>query len=343
MSEPVSSLWTAASIRRVRPAKNPVDPWQIVDLTIEPERRLDEAIVTTATLFLGGAECPFTCVFCDLWKFTLDHPSSEGAIHRQVEEGLRRLATRQEIDQPHSQEAIANFKLYNASNFFVDQAVSIQDREMIAATLKEAPQVTVECHPRLIDDSVFDFQSQLSGQLEVAMGLETVAPQALPKLGKEMTLDDFDRASEKLLEHRVDVRAFALVGVPYLAPVKVSHAEKQEIELQWIERTVDHAVSVGVSRISLIPVRSSNGVMEQLQETGEWLPPTLGLLEAALERNLDRGEIVVTADLWDLRQFSNCGHCYDARRERLASMNLSGCVEPAIECAFCRRDGVTNT
>ena len=42
----------------------------------------------------------------------------------------------------------------------------------------------------------------------VALGLETVHPQVLPALNKQMTLDDFAQAVDYLLRHDIAVRAF---------------------------------------------------------------------------------------------------------------------------------------
>ncbi len=68
----------------------------------------------------------------------------------------------------------------------------------------------------------------LAGELEVALGLETVHPRALPRLGKRMSLADFDRASGA---RGIAVRAFVLVGAPFVPPAKTL-IERKRLALQ---------------------------------------------------------------------------------------------------------------
>src|SRR6185295_5330636 len=143
------------------------------------------------TVFLAGAECPFSCVFCDLWRHTIDGPTRRGALPAQIEKALAAAGP-----IPDG----AQVKLYNASNFFEPRAVPPEDDEAIAALLAPFAQVVVECHPRLVGARAERFAARLaesqsptraSRRLQVAMGLETVHPHALPRLGKAMTLDGF--------------------------------------------------------------------------------------------------------------------------------------------------------
>src|SRR5207237_618630 len=59
-------------IRSLRPPKAQVDPYVAQGSLVENERRPNERIEHTLTVFLTGAECPFTCSFCDLWRLTID-------------------------------------------------------------------------------------------------------------------------------------------------------------------------------------------------------------------------------------------------------------------------------
>src|SRR5437868_3342925 len=51
-------------------------------------------------------------------------------------------------------------------------------------------------------------------RLEVAMGLETAHPDALDKLNKRMTVDDFVRAADRLRQRDVALRVFLLIAPP---------------------------------------------------------------------------------------------------------------------------------
>src|SRR3989442_2597209 len=41
--------------------------------------RSSGAVERALTVFLSGAECPFTCSFCDLWRWTIDEPTPQVA------------------------------------------------------------------------------------------------------------------------------------------------------------------------------------------------------------------------------------------------------------------------
>ena len=96
----------------------------------------------------------------------------------------------------------------------------------------------------------------LGGELEVALGLETVHPEVLAALNKRMTVDDFDRATEFLLNAGVAVRTFILLKPPGLD-------ESEGVD--WALKSVEHAFDIGVRCCSLIPTRAGNGAMEALE------------------------------------------------------------------------------
>ena len=223
-------------------------------------------------------------------------------------------------------------KLYNASNFFDPRAVPVPDLDGVAALLAPARRVVVECHPRLILDARSGRGGDLcrrfarglaDATLEVAMGLETVHPDAFPRLNKGMALDDFGRAADRLRALGVSVRAFVLVGAPFVPP---------EEAVEWAVRSVEHALAAGASNVALIPVRGGNGALDELAARGAFAPPRLEQLEEALERSLvvaaghGKGGAppVVTADLWDLERFAACPACLPARRARLERVNATG-------------------
>lgn len=303
-------------VRSLRPPKRPVDPWAPLGHLWEEERTRDGRILPTLTVFLAGAECPFTCVFCDLWRETLDVPTPLGALPVQIRKAL---AAAGPLPSP------AAVKLYNASNFFDPRAVPPEDEAEILELAAPFARVTVECHPRLVGDRCLRFAERLAGSLEVALGLETVHPQALPRLGKGMTLEDFDRAADLLRRAGIGMRAFVLVAPPFVPPDEA---------VDWAVRSTIHAFEQGAERVSLIPVREGNGALEALSRTGDFHPPRLDQLEEALERCLSLG--IVTADLWDAHRFASCPDCADARLTRLDRLNRMGRVEPRIICDVCK-------
>jgi radical SAM enzyme (TIGR01210 family) len=327
MDEVRSSSRGALDSRRIRALRGPrdrVDPFRAIGYEWEEERAVGGGTTDALTVFLTGAECPFACVFCDLWRYTTEAATPPGAIPAQLEAAFE--AEREAIARANRGPAS---KLYNASNFFDHRAVPPGDDPLIAELLEPFMRVTVECHARLVGPRCLEFAERIDGRLEVALGLETVHPEALPALNKGMTLDDFRQAAGTLRGAGIGVRVFALVGAPSI-PLDQT--------VEWTARTAEFAFEQGADRVSLIPVRGGNGAMEELEEAGLFRTPSLALLEDALESCLPLAAAagaIVEADLWDAAEFAACPDCAASRVARLRRINLSGSGEPCPPCPSC--------
>ena len=303
-------------IRKLRAPKPWVDPWRAHGSLVEEERRPDGRVERALTVFLAGAECPYTCSFCDLWRWTTEGPTPPGALATQLREVL-------DVTPPPLP---ARVKLYNASNFFDQRAVPTQDLPAIAELAAPFGGITVESHARLVGPRTLDFARMLSGTLEVAIGLETTHPVAVEHLNKRLSLTRFTQAAGFLADHAIALRVFVLLNAPYVPA---------EETVEWTVRAVEYAVRRGASVVAIIPVRGGNGEMERLQALGHFTPPTLSGLEEVLDRCLDFAPAVVTVDLWDAHKLATCPECSAARIARLARLNLTGRTEPRITCSAC--------
>jgi hypothetical protein len=299
-----------------------VDPLRPLGVVVEEERRPDGSLETAATVFLAGAECPYTCVFCDLWKHTLDGPTPAGALPAQI---------RQALADPRLRTASpARIKLYNASNFFDPRAVPPADWAEMAELLRPFAGVTVECHPRLVGPRCAEFAALLGGRLGVAMGLETADAQVLGRLNKQVRRDDFSRAAAILRKQGMDVRAFVLLGAPFVPRGAI---------VADAVRSAAFAAGAGAAVVAIIPTRGGNGEMERLAASGLFTLPTLRDLEAALEGALGSvpSGTAVSADLWDVRSLAACPDCREGRISRLSRMNRTGRVEAPVACDVCAK------
>lgn len=307
---------TDADILAARPSKQSLDPWKPYAYLVELERMASGRVEDVATIFLTNKECPFRCTMCDLWKYTLDERSPIGAIPAQIDHALERLP------------AAKHIKLYNAGSFFDAQAIPLEDHAAIAARVSHFETVIVENHPRLTDERCVRFRDLLGTRLEVAVGLETIHPDILPRLNKRMTVEDFDRAASLLREHDIDVRAFILLKAPGL---------DERDGIKWAVKSMEHAFAVGVGCCSVIPTRAGNGFMDHLQSLGEFASPTICSMEEVLERGIALAHGRVFIDLWDAEKFCDCPTCGPARMERLRRMNLSQQVGPSVACGCVHR------
>jgi radical SAM enzyme (TIGR01210 family) len=308
----VSPPWDDAQILALRGAKNPVDPARPYAFLVEPERTPEGTVEDTAVVFLTNRECPFRCLMCDLWQNTTDQRVPDGAIAAQLEYALTRLPVARQI------------KLYNAGNFFDAQAVPPGDWPHLADLLRPFRTVIVESHPRLVGERAVMLCDMLRPALQVAMGLETVHSDVLPRLNKRMTLAEFERAARFLTGHGIGVRAFILLRPPFLD-------EQQGVH--WACESIRFAFDVGVECCVVIPTRDGNGAMEELRRQGQFSPPRIESLEQVLEYGIGLRHGRVFADLWDLARFIRCERCGLARVERLRTMNLTQQVPPAVVCS----------
>jgi len=305
-------------IELLRPSRNEVDPDRPYHFLQEYEQDAAGDVREVNTIFLTGKECAFRCIMCDLWKNTLTFPTPPGALVRQVEYALERLPPAKVI------------KLYNSSNFFDPQSVPLTDYGAIASLLKNYDRVIVENHPALCNAACVTFSGLLEGRLEVAMGLESIHPEVLPRLNKRLTKETFRKAARFLKGHGIDMRAFILLNPPFLTGI--------EDNITWTLATVGFAFDCGAGCCSVIPTRPGNGIMERLQREGKYTPPSLETLEKVHELALSLGRGRVFADTWDTRFMSTCPECFQTRINRLERMNLTQETAPAIHCTNCSAD-----
>ncbi|HRQ50017.1 MAG TPA: hypothetical protein PLR74_05755, partial [Agriterribacter sp.] len=254
------------AIVELRPSKNRLSPFVPYHFLHEREPGLLGGIETVNTVFLTGKECVFRCLMCDLWKNTLDEPVPAGAIVRQIDHALERLPKADVI------------KLYNNGNFFDTKAIFPGDYPAISARVAGYKRVIVENHPKLCNQHCIELNNLLNGKLEIAMGLETIHPGALPKLNKQITPEDFQKATAFLLRQHIDVRAFVLLNPPYIT--------NDNENVLWALKTIQFAFDSGAVRCAVIPVRPGNGVMEMLWKNNDYTPPSLAMLEAVFEKAL---------------------------------------------------------
>jgi len=338
-----------------RSQRHAVDPSQPYAFLVEEERAETGEVVGVATIFLTNRECPWKCLMCDLWKYTLTETVPAGAIPAQIDHALETIRKRRAgilptqrrtssetmqqgvtidsaagsvLDRLEACPTLRQIKLYNSGSFFDPQAIPVEDYPAIAERVRPFERVIVECHPALVNERCLRFRDLIAdaSQLEVAMGLETANPDTLEKLNKRMTLELFSRAAEFPRKNGIALRVFILVKPPFL-----DEAEG----LYWTERSLDFAFQNGASVASLIPTRPGNGALEALAGQGQFAPPKLSTLEAALAYGIKLKKGRVFADLWNLERFSDCPECFPARAERLRQMNLKQEILPAVVCARC--------
>jgi radical SAM enzyme (TIGR01210 family) len=305
----IDNLWVTSH----RGEKNPVDPYRPYGYFLEQEYAGPGQINDFATILLTNNECPFRCLMCDLWKNTTDGPVPPGAIPEQIRFALSRLPQTRHL------------KLYNSGSFFDTRAIPAEDYHTIAALLSHFDRVIVESHPHFIGDHTLMFRDLLERtQLQVAVGLETVHPEILPWLNKKMELEDFEHSISFLNSNGITPRAFILLRPPFLSETE---------GILWAEKSIDFAFRAGVAACIVIPVRSGNGALDELERQNHFAQPDIRSLEAVMEYGIGLDAGPVFADLWDIDRFSTCEICQELRKKRLLQMNLFQRLLPPVQCS----------
>jgi radical SAM enzyme (TIGR01210 family) len=311
MSEDSDLLVNDHWIVSMRGNKNNVDPQKPYGLLVEKERTISGKIEDTGIIFLTNRECPFHCLMCDLWRNTTDEPVAIGSIPKQIAWALDQIP------------GVKQLKLYNSGSFFDRRAIPVEDYKEIASLLSNFETVIVESHPSLINEKCLTFRDMLKPDLQVALGLETVHPQILRTLNKQMTIEDFRDSVSFLTKHGIRSRAFILLRPPLLS---------ESEGIYWAERSMDFAFNTGVECCTIIPVRAGNGAMDFLMGKGDFNLPDIHSLEMVLEYGIGLNKGRVFADVWDLGLFSNCNNCIKKRTDRLIEMNMSQEIATPIKC-----------
>ncbi|MEE2942043.1 MAG: radical SAM protein [Verrucomicrobiota bacterium] len=305
-----------------RGPKNPLNPHRPYAWLLEKECAVDGSLVDGLTIFLTNKECPWHCLMCDLWQNTLDETVPAGAISEQIDFALDQMKC-----ECSDLAELQQIKLYNAGSFFDTQAIPETEEAVISTCLAKFNRVIVESHPALIGDRCLRFRDRLNGQLEIALGLETVHPEALIKLNKGVSLGQFRGAADFITRHEIALRTFVLLQPPFI-PVDES--------VEWARRSIDFSQDCGATVTALIPTRTGNGAMDHLSAAGQFIEPTLVQLEDAMDYGVGRARGRVFADLWDLERFSSCTACFHQRRDRLARQNETQQIPARIICPSCR-------
>lgn len=297
-----------------RPLRNLVADSAAYAAFVERELGADGVVRDVAAVFITNRECPYRCLMCDLWKNTLTVPARPGAVLQQINAALSELP------------AATTVKLYNAGSFFDPRAIPPDELPAIAARLAGCDRIIVECHPAFVGPEVARFRDLVAGRLEIAMGLEVADDALLDRLNKRMTLASYAAAARKLGQMGVAARAFVLVQPPFVAVDRAVALARDSARF---------AFAHGAGAVSLIPVRGGNGALDALAMSGDFAEPTLDTIEDAFDAALGDAGGRVFLDTWDLRRFSHCGECFDARAGRMIAMNLTQQPQARVRCAAC--------
>ena len=237
--------------------KPPVDPFVAHGAVVDRERRPDGTVERALTLFLAGAECPFTCSFCDLWRYTIDGPTPPGALPRQVAAALDALDAR----EPRPD----RIKLYNASNFFDRRAVPLKTQLQNGETVEIITQRGAHPNPSWVN-----FVTTAKARNAIRGYLKNLKRDEAQELGRRLI-------NQELLSYSLSLK-------------KTPKARLQQLlkELGLADEFIDHASRDEILEdAGLTDQRIARDIVAQV--LGTRIPVARPLPEDAREYDIERG------------------------------------------------------
>ena len=154
---------------------------------------------------------------------------------------------------------------------------------------------------RLSATAVCSLEIYWPGQLEVAIGLETVHPQRFRNSSTNVSPSPISKTQQTLFKE--PRHGFACFFAP---ETSVSHRIRRRSSGPNVR--IDLAFDSDAGVCCIIPTRAGNGAMEDPDcASGDYAPPTLRSLETVQEYGLSLRRGRVFGDLWDLEKFYTCG------------------------------------
>ncbi len=206
------------------------------------------------------------CTMCGYARETLGREATAAEISAQVGQALREYR-----DEPY-------VKFYTSGSFLDPHEVPPSMWGEVAHAFEgKARRLLVESLPEFVTaDSIAALKSRFSGEVEVALGLETTQEEVLQKaVTKVSTVQEYLDAARRLRDLGVLPKAYLLLKPPFLT-------ERHAIEdtLLSIRRSKDL-----FSTISVNPVHIQGGTLvERLWRRGLYRPPWLWSLREVLLR-----------------------------------------------------------
>jgi hypothetical protein len=252
--------------RRPEPAEGS-DASRFVNAWVEAEA-LDGERVKAFVLILRTRGCYWAdlkgCSMCGYARDTLGRSATGPELSEQLRRALARYR-----DEPY-------VKVYTSGSFLDDREVDPSSREALARAFSgRARRLLFETLPEFVTaDAVAPLRKAFSGEVEVALGLESTDPVVLSRyVHKNAPPSDYFGAAERLRGLGARTKAYLLLKPPYLAEAEA---------IEDVVRSVGEAAP-RFDSLSVNPVHIQGGtVVEWLFRRGRYRPPWLWSVVEAL-------------------------------------------------------------
>ncbi len=246
--------------------------------------------------YLGG------CSMCGYYTDTNPEIKDEH-LERQLSSALEKYD-----DQPI-------VKIYTSGSFLDEKELSNDIAEKILDSF-DSEKTLIESRPEFIKKKRLKELSELTNQLEVAIGLESADNFILKRcINKGFTFDGYERAAKRVKKTDGLVRTYLLLKPPFLT-------EKEAINDTLV--SIDKVTELS-DIISINPVNVQRGsLVEHLWYKNVYRPPWLwSLVQVLKEARLDTTLVSSKAGLGSDRGPHNCGDNDDEIIEKIDQFNIT--------------------
>ena len=263
------------------------------------------------------------CSMCGYAKDTLGRSATPDELAEQTDRALARYR-----GEPY-------VKIYTSGSFLDDREVDPESRRRIVAGFSgSARRLLFETLPEFATaESLEPLRGAFSGELEVALGLETTDPTVLARyVHKNAPPSEYLAAGDRVRALGLRAKAYLLLKPPYLT---------EEESIDDVVRSIAEAAP-RFDALSVNPVHIQNGtVVEWLYHRGRYRPPWLWSVVEVLRRGAARrgaARLVSFPTAGGLaRGPHNCGECDGRVLAAIEEASLAQDFGPleALDCA-CR-------
>ena len=227
--------------------------------------RLEDALVII--MRTGGCRWAKTsgCLMCGYSRDTYDGKITTADLTAQYNRAMEKYSGQKIV------------KIFNSGSFLDENEIPPEVRDAILKDLDEkAARIVIESRAEFITDDVLDKLGEITGKLEVALGLETASDEINKScVNKGATFDDYKQAAGMIHRHGYRVRSYVLLKPPFLT-------ESDAITDTW--NTMEKIRNI-TDVISINPVNVQKWtVVEKLWKNRQYRPPWLWSVLELLKR-----------------------------------------------------------